>query len=36
MTAIQVGPCTVLGKRTPEKHGYSALILGFGERTRST
>jgi large subunit ribosomal protein L3 len=32
VTAIQVGPCTVLGKRTPEKHGYSAVILGFGER----
>lgn len=32
VTAIQVGPCTVLGKRTPEQHGYSALLLGFGER----
>ena len=32
VTAIQVGPCTVLGKRTPDKHGYSALVLGFGER----
>jgi large subunit ribosomal protein L3 len=30
VTAIQVGPCIVLGKRTPEKHGYSALVLGFG------
>jgi large subunit ribosomal protein L3 len=33
VTAIQVGPCRVLGKRTKEKDGYSALILGFGERT---
>ncbi len=33
VTAIQVGPCRVLGKRTKEIDGYSALILGFGERT---
>jgi large subunit ribosomal protein L3 len=33
VTAIQIGPCWVLGKRTPEKNGYSAVILGFGERT---
>lgn len=33
VTVIQVGPCVVLGKRTVEEHGYSALILGFGERT---
>jgi len=33
VTAIQIGPCTVLGKRTPEKHGYAAVILGFGERS---
>jgi len=32
VTAIQVGPCTVLGKRTPERDGYSALILGFGQK----
>src|SRR5262249_6421225 len=32
VTAVQIGPCTVLGKRTPEKDGYSALILGFGEQ----
>jgi large subunit ribosomal protein L3 len=32
VTAILVGPCTVLAKRTPEKNGYSALVLGFGER----
>jgi large subunit ribosomal protein L3 len=32
VTAIKVGPCRVLGKRTLEKDGYSALILGFGEK----
>ncbi|MDH5671063.1 MAG: 50S ribosomal protein L3 [Myxococcales bacterium] len=32
VTAIQVGPCVVLGKRTKERDGYSALILGFGEQ----
>jgi len=33
VTAILVGPCTVLGKRTPDKHGYAAVVLGFGQRT---
>jgi len=32
VTAIQVGPCRVIGHRTEEKDGYTALILGFGER----
>jgi large subunit ribosomal protein L3 len=32
VTVIEAGPITVLGKRTPEKDGYSALILGLGER----
>lgn len=32
VTAIEVGPCTVLGKRTEAKDGYSALIMGFGEK----
>jgi large subunit ribosomal protein L3 len=32
VTAVQVGPCTVLGKRTAERDGYSALVLGFGEQ----
>jgi len=31
-TVVEVGPCTVLGKRTLEKDGYSALILAFGEK----
>ena len=30
VTAIECGPCTVVGKRTVERDGYSALLLGFG------
>jgi large subunit ribosomal protein L3 len=29
VTVIQAGPCTVLGLRTLESHGYDALQLGF-------
>jgi len=29
VTAVSVGPCAVVGKRTADKHGYSALQLGF-------
>ena len=32
VTAILVGPCVVLAKRTPAEHGYSALVFGFGEQ----
>lgn len=32
VTVIQAGPITVLSKRTPEKDGYTALVLGFEER----
>ena len=32
VTVLRVGPCTVLGKRTLETDGYSALILGFEEK----
>ncbi len=32
VTVIEAGPVTVVGKRTPEKDGYSALILGLEER----
>jgi large subunit ribosomal protein L3 len=32
VTVIEAGPVVVLGKRTPEKDGYIALILGLGER----
>ncbi len=31
VTAVSVGPCVVVGKRTNEKHGYSAVQLGFEE-----
>jgi large subunit ribosomal protein L3 len=32
VTAIEVGPNTVISKRTPERDGYSALVLGFGQK----
>ena len=31
VTVIKAGPCTVVGKKTPEKDGYSAVQLGFKE-----
>jgi large subunit ribosomal protein L3 len=31
VTAVSVGPCVVIGKRTPDKHGYAAVQLGFEE-----
>ncbi len=32
VTVVELGPCTVLQKRTPEADGYHALQLGLGER----
>jgi large subunit ribosomal protein L3 len=32
VTAIQTGPCHVIGTRTPERDGYSAVVLGFDEK----
>ena len=32
VTVVEAGPCVVVAKRTPEKHGYSALQLGFGKK----
>ena len=32
VTAVEVGPCVVLQKRTAEKDGYSALQLGFEDK----
>ena len=32
VTVIQTGPCVVVGKRTTDKNGYSALQIGFEER----
>lgn len=31
-TVLRVGPCVVVGHRTMERDGYSALVLGFEER----
>jgi large subunit ribosomal protein L3 len=33
-TAVEVGPCFVTDVRTPEKHGYSAVQVGFGDVRR--
>lgn len=30
-TALQVGPCVVTAQRTPERHGYAAVQIGFEE-----
>ncbi|MCC7363691.1 MAG: 50S ribosomal protein L3 [Dehalococcoidia bacterium] len=35
-TAIEVGPCFVTELRTPEKHGYSAVQVGFGDARKVT
>ncbi len=34
-TAIRVGPCFVLDLKTPERDGYSAIKVGFGEKRAS-
>jgi large subunit ribosomal protein L3 len=35
VTAIELGPCTVVRKRTQEKNGYTALQLGLGSKRAS-
>jgi large subunit ribosomal protein L3 len=30
VSVIEAGPCVVVAKRTPEKHGYDAVQVGFG------
>jgi large subunit ribosomal protein L3 len=35
VTVIQAGPCTVLGLRTLESHGYDALQLGFEPKRKN-
>jgi large subunit ribosomal protein L3 len=35
VTAIEVGPCVVLQKKSTESDGYHAVQLGFGERKKS-
>jgi len=32
VTVVETGPLVVVGKRTKEKDGYTALVLGLGER----
>jgi large subunit ribosomal protein L3 len=32
VTVVEAGPVLVLAKRTPEKDGYTALVLGFEEK----
>lgn len=32
VTVIEAGPVVVVGKRTPDKDGYTALVLGFEDR----
>jgi large subunit ribosomal protein L3 len=32
VTVIQTGPCHVIGTRTAERDGYSAVVLGFDEK----
>jgi large subunit ribosomal protein L3 len=32
VTVIQAGPCQIVGTRTVERDGYSALVLGFDEK----
>ena len=30
VTVLEVGPCTVVRRKTAEKDGYDAVVLGFG------
>jgi large subunit ribosomal protein L3 len=32
VTAIECGPCVVVGKRLQERDGYTALVIGWGEK----
>ena len=32
VTVVQAGPCTVVQKKTPERDGYAAVQIGFGEK----
>ena len=36
VTVLEAGPNTVIRKKTEEKDGYTALLLGYGERRRKT
>jgi large subunit ribosomal protein L3 len=30
VTVLQAGPCTIMDKKTKDKHGYDAICVGFG------
>src|SRR3954469_1133883 len=32
VTVIHAGQCVVIGKRTPDKDGYAALRIGYGQK----
>lgn len=32
VTVVDAGQCIVIGKRTPDKHGYSAIRLGYSQK----
>jgi large subunit ribosomal protein L3 len=34
VTAVEIGPCFVTDIRTPEKHGYSSVQIGFQDDKR--
>ena len=35
VTVIEAGPCTIVGIRTKDTHGYDALQLGFGAKKKN-
>lgn len=35
VTVVEAGPCTVIQKKTEEKDGYNAVVVGFGETRES-
>ena len=35
VTVIEAGPCTIIGIKTAESHGYHALQLGFGAKKKN-
>jgi large subunit ribosomal protein L3 len=35
VTVIEAGPCTIIGIRTKDSHGYDALQLGFGAKKKN-
>ena len=35
VTIVQAGPCTVIGHRTQEQHGYDALQIGFEAKKKN-